>query len=151
MYEALASQMQLQNLRKKDIGTLTDQAIVERQQKWEEELQQMQHRQELLVRQTADMYVKYKEGNALKEDYLQMRNERLEWEEFFKKRKTELEKESKSTIRRMQQEKKYLRSLLDIKGKSRLNADLVEAVVDKILLYEDNRLEILFRFKGGEA
>ncbi|MEI3259741.1 MAG: recombinase family protein [Faecalimonas umbilicata] len=149
--KALASQMQLQNLRKKDIATLTDQAIVERQQKWEEELQQMQHRQELLVRQTADMYVKYKEGNALKEDYLQMRNERLEWEEFFKKRKTELEKESKSTIRRMQQEKKYLRSLLDIKGKSRLNADLVEAVVDKILLYEDNRLEILFRFKGGEA
>lgn len=148
---AISSQMQLQNLCKKEIGRLAEQTISEEKKKWEEELRQMQHRQELLVRQTADMYVKYKEGNVSREDYLELRNERLEWEEFFEKRKAVLEREEKSAVRRMQQEKKYLRSLLDIEGKSRLNADLVEAVVDKILLYEDGRLEIVFRFKGGES
>ena len=50
----------------------------------------------------------------------------------------------------MKEEKKYLQSLLNIKGKKKLNADLVESLVDKILLYEDGRLEIVFRLRGGE-
>lgn len=147
---AIANQMQLRKLRKKDIRTLTEQTFKEICRKYEEEQQQLQRRQDRFVRQNAESYLDFKEGRISKDAYLQSKAERTEWEAFFQKRKKELEQEEKQTIHRMQEEKKYLQSLLNVQGTTKLNADLVESLVDKILLYEDGRLEIVFRFKGGE-
>lgn len=147
---AISNQMQLRNLRKKDLRALTEQVFLEVSRKYEEEKQQLQRRQDRVVRQNAERYLYFKEGRISREEYLQLKAERTEWELFFQKRKKELEQEEKQTIRRMQEEKKYLQSLLNVQGKAKLNADLAESLVDKILLYEDGRLEIVFRFKGSE-
>lgn len=137
-------------LRKKELGALTEQAFGEICQKCEEEKQQLQRQQERMSRQNSERYLDYKEGRISRETYLELKEERIEWEAFFQKRKKELEQEEKQAIQRMKEEKKYLQSLLNIKGKKKLNADLVESLVDKILLYEDGRLEIVFRLRGGE-
>lgn len=137
-------------LRKKELGALTEQAFGAVSQKCEEEKQQLQRQQERMSRQNSERYLDYKEGRISRETYLELKEERTEWEVFFQKRKKELEQEEKQAIQRMKEEKKYLQSLLNIKGKTKLNSDLVESLVDKILLYEDGRLEIVFRLRGGE-
>lgn len=137
-------------LRKKELGSLTEQAFGAVRQKCEEEKQQLQRQKERMSRQNSERYLDYKEGRISRETYLELKEERIGWEAFFQKRKKELEQEEKQAIQRMKEEKKYLQSLLNIKGKKKLNADLVESLVDKILLYEDGRLEIVFRLRGGE-
>lgn len=84
--------------------------------------------------------MKYKEGNASKEDYLQMRNERLEWEEFFEKRKAELEKESKSTIRRMSVDE-----LLRLQGYDKIDRAMLEKNLDAVYVHDDGRVEICWK------
>ena len=42
-----------------------------------------------------------------------------------------------------------MRSLLDLEGTTRINAELAEALIESMYLYGDGRLEINFRFKGA--
>lgn len=42
-----------------------------------------------------------------------------------------------------------LRSLLNLEGTTRINAELAEALIESMYLYGDGRLEINFRFKGA--
>ena len=53
--------------------------------------------------------------------------------------------------KQQKEEAKFLRSLLELEGTSRLNAELVEALIERISLYGDGHLEIVFKFQGVMA
>ena len=44
---------------------------------------------------------------------------------------------------------RFLRSLLDLEGTTRINAELAEALIESMYLYGDGRMEINFRLKGA--
>ena len=58
------------------------------------------------------------------------------------KRLQKLEKQQK-------EEARFLRSLLELDGTTRINAELAEGLIESMYLYGDGRLEINFGFKGA--
>ena len=58
------------------------------------------------------------------------------------KRLQKLEKQQK-------EEARFLRSLLELDGTTRINAELAEGLIESMYLYGDGRLEINFRSKGA--
>ena len=46
-------------------------------------------------------------------------------------------------------EARFLRSLLELDGTTRINAELAEGLIESMYLYGDGRLEINFGFKGA--
>ena len=57
-------------------------------------------------------------------------------------KKQDMEKQQKKEAR-------FLRSLLELDGTTRINAELAESLIESMYLYGDNRLEINFGFKGA--
>ena len=58
------------------------------------------------------------------------------------KRLQKLEKQQK-------EEARFLRSLLELDGTTRINAELAEGLIESMYLYGDGKLEINFGFKGA--
>lgn len=53
--------------------------------------------------------------------------------------------------KQQKEESRFLRSLLELEGTTRINAELAEGLIESMYLYGDGRLEINFRFKGAIA
>ena len=51
--------------------------------------------------------------------------------------------------KQQKEEARFLRSLLELDGTTRINAELAESLIESMYLYGDNRLEINFGFKGA--
>ena len=51
--------------------------------------------------------------------------------------------------KQQKEEARFLRSLLELDGTTRINAELAESLIESMYLYSDGRLEINFGFKGA--
>ena len=51
--------------------------------------------------------------------------------------------------KQQKEEARFLRSLLELDGTTRINAELAESLIESMYLYGDGRLEINFGFKGA--
>ena len=82
---------------------------------------------------------------------MEMRDERNNWKEFCEERKKTLEQKVRRLQKQQKEESRFLRSLLELEGTTRINAELAEGLIESMYLYGDGRLEINFRFKGAIA
>lgn len=78
-----------------------------------------------------------------------MKDDRNNWKVFCKKRKQFLEQTIRKLEKQQKEETRFLRSLLELEGATKINAELAEGVIESMYLYDDGRLEINFGFKGG--
>ena len=115
------------------------------------ELDKMETDYQKISDQSVQSFLMYKEGKTSLQAYLDTKKERSDWETFFQERRKTLEQKMRMLQKQQKEEAKFLRSLLELEGTSRLNGDLVEALVDRISLYVDGHLEIVFKFQGVMA
>lgn len=115
------------------------------------ELDKMEMDYQKITDQSVQSFLMYKEGKTSLQAYLDTKKERSDWEEFFQKRRKTLEQKMRMLQKQQKEEAKFLRSLLELEGTSRLNAELVEALIDRISLYGDGHLEITCKFQGVMA
>ena len=97
----------------------------------------------------AQAFMQYKEGELSKEAYIEMKDDRNNWKEFCGERKKSLEQTIRKLEKQQKEEARFLRSLLELDGTTRINAELAEGLIESMYLYGDGRLEINFGFKGA--
>ena len=97
----------------------------------------------------AQAFMQYKEGELSKEIYIEMKDDRNNWKEFCEERKKSLEQTIRKLEKQQKEEARFLRSLLELDGTTRINAELAEGLIESMYLYGDGRLEINFGFKGA--
>ena len=97
----------------------------------------------------AQAFMQYKDGKLSRETYMEMRDDRNNWKEFCEKRKKTQEQNLRRLQKQQKEESRFLRSLLELEGTTRINAELAEGLIESMYLYGDGRLEIIFRFKGA--
>lgn len=79
----------------------------------------------------------------------EMKDDRNNWKAFCEERKKSLEQIIRKLEKQQKEEARFLRSLLELDGTTRINAELVEGLIESMYLYGDGRLEINFGFKGA--
>ena len=77
-----------------------------------------------------------------------MKDDRNNWKVFCEERKKYLEQTIRKLEKQQKEEVRFLRSLLELDGTTRINAELAEGLIESMYLYGDGRLEINFGFKG---
>ena len=80
---------------------------------------------------------------------IEMKDGRNNWKAFCEERKKSLEQTIQKLEKQQKEEARFLRSLLELDGTTRINAELAESLIESMYLYGDNRLEINFGFKGA--
>ena len=96
----------------------------------------------------AQAFMQYKEGELSKEAYIEMKDDRNNWKAFCEERKRTLEHTIQKLEKQQKEEARFLRSLLELDGTTRINAELAEGLIESMYLYGDGKLEINFGFKG---
>ena len=81
--------------------------------------------------------------------YIEMKDDRNNWKAFCEERKRTLEHTIRKLEKQQKEEARFLQSLLELEGTTRINAELAEGLIESMYLYGDGRLEINFGFKGA--
>ena len=145
----LTRQFQLSGLRKKELSAMSAEVFSAKIEEIRNEIKMLNRDLEKRSEKPAQAFMQYKEENISGEAYLKMRDERNNWKDFCEERKTVLEQKIRKLQKRQKEESRFLKSLLDLEGTTRINAELAEGLIDSMYLYGDGRLEINFRFKGA--
>ena len=145
----LTRQFQLSGLYKRELSTMSAEVFSAKIEEIRNEIKMLDRNLEKCSEKLAQAFMQYKEENISGEAYLKMRDERNSWKEFCEERKTILEQKIQKLQKRQKEESRFLKSLLDLEGTTRINAELAEGLIDSMYLYGDGRLEINFRFKGA--
>lgn len=145
----LTRQFQLSGLRKKELSAMSAEVFSAKIEEIRNEIKMLDRDLEKRSEKLAQAFMQYKEENISGEAYLKMRDERNNWKEFCEERKMILEQKIRKLQKRQKEESRFLKSLLDLEGTTRINAELAEGLIDSMYLYGDGRLEINFRFKGA--
>ena len=145
----LTRQFQLSGLYKRELSTMSAEVFSAKIEEIRNEIKMLDRDLEKRSEKLAQAFMQYKEENISGEAYLKMRDERNSWKEFCEERKTILEQKIRKLQKRQKEESRFLKSLLDLEGTTRINAELAEGLIDSMYLYGDGRLEINFRFKGA--
>ena len=80
---------------------------------------------------------------------IEMKDGRNNWKAFCEEKKKSLEQTIRKLEKQQKEEARFLRSLLELDGTTRINAELAEGLIESMYLYGDGRLEINFGFKGA--
>lgn len=144
----ITRQLMLSGVQRKNMTALSKNVFQEKIGFLQKELQKIEVDEKKSSGKVTEAFMEYKDGKLTLRAYLDRKEEHSQWEEFFAERKASLEQEIKMLQKKQKEEAKFLRTLLELDGTTRLNQELVEALIDRIYLFGDGRLEIRFKFKG---
>ena len=105
---------------------------------------------EYMKKQAAILYGQYKEGIVSKEEYECFKASKKEQEQYAEKRVEEIQKKIKKISSKSEKENKFLRSLLKVNKCKKLNIQLVESLIEKISIFPDGVIDIVYRFSDGD-
>ncbi len=103
---------------------------------------------EYVKKKAGIMYEQYKEGVITREEYEVFKQNKREQEDFAEKRLREIKKKCRKTKSRVEEENQFLRSLLKVDNCNKLNILLVEALIEKISVFPDGLIDIVYRFQS---
>ena len=144
----LTRQFQLSGLRKKDMSAISSAVFLSKIKEVQTEIRKLDVDMEKRSEKLAQAFMQYKEGELSKEAYIKMKDDRNSWKVFCEERKKYLEQTIRKLEKQQKEEVRFLRSLLELDGTTRINAELAEGLIESMYLYGDGRLEINFGFKG---
>ena len=144
----LTRQFRLSGLRKKDMSVMSNEVFSAEIEKKQREISEMNTEMEKRSEKLARAFMQYKDEKISREVYMSMRDERNDWNVFCEERKRILEQTIRKLQKQQKEESRFLRSLLNLEGTTRINAELAEELIESMYLYGDGRLEINFRIKG---
>ena len=145
----LTRQMQLAGFKKKDMSAMSNDIFSAKILEIQNEIKKLNAEVEQRSEKLAQAFMQYKDEKLSGENYMEMREERNNWKIFCEERKETLEQMILRLQKQQKEETRFLRSLLNLEGTTRINAELAEALIESMYLYGDGRLEINFRFKGA--
>jgi len=114
----------------------------------QKELLKKKNAQEDLIQEA---YFDMKRGRKTMVEYNEVRHEAQERVNFYGDEIADLDKKLMHFNRDMERQNKFLRSLLKANTTRKLDKVLVNEIVDSIYLYEDERVVINLKIKGGDA
>ena len=145
----LTRQFRLSDLRKKDMSAISSAVFLTKIKEIQAEIRKLDADMERHSEKLAQAFMQYKEDELSKEAYIEMKDDRNNWKVFCEERKKSLEQTIRKLEKQQKEEARFLQSLLELDGTTRINAELVESLIESMYLYGDNRLEINFGFKGA--
>ena len=100
----------------------------------------------VMRKKAGEKFMHYKEGIISKEEYDIFKKNRKEHDTFAEKRSAELQSIIRATKKKAEEENKRLLSLTGVNSCQKINIYLIESLVEKIVVFPDGTVDIVFRF-----
>ena len=147
--EQLRKSLKAQQVKAKDLTKLNMTEYEDKIEKYALEEMKILEESENMKKQAGILYGQYKEGVITKEEYSVFKQNKKEHENYAAKRLDEIRRKVKKAKCRAEEENKFLRSLFKADKCKKLNIQLVESLVEKILVFPDGVIDITYKFSDG--
>ena len=138
-------------IRGKDLTQANNKAAQQVVEDIQKQQQKLLKQKDLLEDEVGEAYFAMKRGNKTLDEYNKIRRESQLKEKEYADEIESLDKKLMHLNRDVERQNKFLRSLLKADTSRKLDKVLVNEIVDSIYLYEDERVVINLKIKGGIA
>lgn len=101
-------------------------------------------------RRGSGLYLKYRSGEISKDVFLKWKEEEEQQVRKRKDRQEEINRALRNFDVITESRNRFLRALLRFNEKSELDKELMQALIEKISIFPDKRIEIAYRFHGKD-
>ena len=124
----------------------------EKQKKaWNAELLRLQKRLEGIRQLGSEEYIKYRGGGLDEDGFRKKKEENDKKMRDLKKKKEELEERMRAIDQETVQKNHFLKNLVKGSEKAELTAEAVQTLIERIEVWQDRRVRIIFRFQREKA
>lgn len=124
----------------------------EKQKKaWNTERLRLQKKLEGTRRLGSEEYIKYRGGGLDEDGFRKKKQENDKKIRALKKKKEELEERMRAIDQEMMQKNHFLKNLVKGSEKAELTAEAVQTLIERIEVWQDRRVRIIFRFQREKA
>ena len=147
---ALRQEFSLGSMRPKDFVKQNNAAAAEKKRILEKELKDIQKELENGKREGSVLYLKYRNGEIDKSAFLYWKEKEERQVQKQKARQEEVNHRIKEIEALTDRQNHFLRTLLKFSEKSELDREMLKTLVEKINVFPDKRIEIVFRFRSRD-
>ncbi len=143
--EAASAGLHAQELLKKSYRE-TD----EKKREWQKKLEDLNRQTERRRRKESELYMKYRDGYMSREEFLHQKEAEEGRIRQVKERQAEIEGVLKMLDTELEGQNRFLKELLQFDENMELNRELLGALIERIKVFPDQRIEISFCFSRGD-
>lgn len=145
---ALRLEASISGMKAGDLANYFDAAAAERRRGLEQERRAAEKAIEDGKRRKSDLYLKYRSGEIDKAAFLDWQNQEERRDEKRKARQEEIDRKLKETDTETARQKRAFRARIKFDERAALDRELLAALVEKIEVWPDRRIEVTFRFRS---
>lgn len=147
---ALYQQFAISGIKQKQLVEKNNQLAEERKKKLEAELAESQKLMDRRKVLSSELYLKYRSGEITRDAFWQGKEENEKEIQKLAARQEQLEQKKRAAGRLTAEQNEFLRALVRCSEKAELNRELLNALIERIDVFEDRRIKIAFRFQAKD-
>ena len=149
--QAIRQEFSLSAMRPKDIVESNIREAEELKKEWNAELLELERRIDNLMKLGSEWYLKYRLGEINTDDFKRMKEENNKKIAVYQKKRTDITDRLRTIDYETIQKNHFLRTLLKGNEKTELTAEVVRTLINRIEVYPDHRVKVIFAFKRKDV
>ena len=148
--QAIRQEFSLSAMRPKDIVENNVREAESLKKEWETELPLLERRIDNITKLGSEQYLKYRLGEVNADDFKRMKEENNKKITAYQKKRTDITERLKYLDYETVQKNHFLRTLVKGNEKTELTAEVIRTLINRIEIYQDHRVKVIFAFKRNE-
>ena len=148
--QAIRQEFSLSAMRPKDIVESNIREAEGLKKEWEAELLELERRIDNIAKLGSEQYLKYRLGEINADDFKQMKEENNKKVTAYQKKRTDITERLRTIDYETVQKNHFLRTLVKGNEKTELTAEVIRTLINRIEIYPDHRVKVIFAFKRNE-
>lgn len=149
--EAIRQEFSLSAMRPKDMVENNNREAEWIKAEWSAELLELEKRIENTSKLTSEQYLKYRMGEMDADDFKRMKEEINKKIASYQKRRADIAEKLRTIDCETVQRNHFLRTLVKGNEKTELTAEVVRTLINRIEVYPDHRVKVIFAFKRNDV
>lgn len=148
---AIRQEFSLSAMRPKDLVESNNMEAERLKEEWQEELLELERKIENMSRLTSEQYLKYRIGEMDADSFKRTKVENNKKISSFQRKRAEVVKKLRTIDYETVQKNHFLRTLVKGDEKTELTAEVVRTLINRIEVYPDHRVRVIFAFKRNDV
>lgn len=148
--EAVRQEFALSAMRLKDLTEACEREAQEAKKEWSVQLAGIDRKIEELTKNGSEQYLKYRMGEMSESAFRKAAEENAQSKISLQKQRTDIAEKLRTMDAQTAEKSHFLRMLVKGKGKAELSAEVVETLIQRIEIYPDHRIKVIFAFQRSD-
>lgn len=148
--QAIRQEFSLSTMRPKDIAESIIREAEALKKEWEAELLELERRIVNITKLGSEQYLNYRLGEINMDDFKRMKEKNNKKITAYQKKQTDIREKLKSIDYEIVPKNHFLRTLVKGNEKTELTAEVIRILINRIEVYPDHRVKVIFAFKRNE-